>query len=97
MVTAMLGKGLPMLLLPTQLEQYLLASKVAELGAAVVLTGEDRTPDVAGAIARMSGNPQFRQAAREVAERETAVSVGTMVQRAVARIEALAASAREHA
>lgn len=97
MVTAMLGKGLPMLLLPTQLEQYLLASKVAELGAAVVLTGEDRTPDVAGAIARMSDNPQFRQAAREVAERETAVSVGTMVQRAVARIEALAVSAREHA
>lgn len=96
MVNAMLRAGRPLLLLPLQLEQFLLAGRVAALGAAQVINSEQAQPDFAAALTAMLGDPQYARSAQNLAARVAAASVGTITDRAIARIEALAAQAREN-
>ena len=57
---------------------------------------DDAEPEIAGMLSRMLADPQYRKAAEGVAAREAATSVGTITDRAIARIEALAAQAKDH-
>lgn len=67
-VAAMLLAGVPLLLLPTQLEQYLASWRIKQFGAAQLVNLEDKTaPDYPALLAEMLGNPQYREKAREFA------------------------------
>ncbi len=94
---SMLARGLPLLMLPIHLENMLLARRVAAAGAGRVVQPELIESEMAGALAAMLSDPAHAVAARAIAQRGGATSVGTMRDHAASRIEALAASAREHA
>ncbi|MBX3650373.1 MAG: hypothetical protein KF771_03225 [Burkholderiales bacterium] len=87
----MLHAGRPVLVLPKHLEHFLLGRALEHLGAGRVVNPDDPAPDIAGALAAMLGDPAYGRSARALAERHGAQSVGTMTERAVARIEASAA------
>lgn len=86
-VNAVLRTGKPLLLLPGQLEQFLLARNVEKLGVGVVVHPETAAPDIAGALARMTTDPGFVERARVLARRYAAAAPVTVVEQAVARIE----------
>lgn len=87
----MLQAGRPVLVLPKHLEHFLLGRALERLGSGRVVNPDDPAPDIAGALAAMLGDPAYGLSARAFAERHGAQSVGTMIERAVARIEASAA------
>ena len=87
----MLQGGRPVLVLPKHLEHFLRGRALEGLGAGRVVNPDDPAPDIAAALAAMLGNPAYGRSARAFAERHGAQSVGTMTDRAVARIEASAA------
>jgi UDP:flavonoid glycosyltransferase YjiC (YdhE family) len=84
----MLQGGRPVLVLPKHLEHELLGRALERLGAGRVIDPADPAPDIAGALAAMLGDPAHGRNARAFAARHGAQSVGTMAERAVARIEA---------
>jgi UDP:flavonoid glycosyltransferase YjiC (YdhE family) len=87
-VSAALRGGKPLLLLPSQLEQFLLARNVEKLGVGLAVHPETKTPDIAGSLARLLADPLFAQQARALAQRCSVPSVATIVDQVVARIEA---------
>jgi UDP:flavonoid glycosyltransferase YjiC (YdhE family) len=70
-VAVLLG-GRPLLLLPTQLEQYMAARRIAELGAGIVASPETGATDYTAALRRLIDEPGFREAAERFAERHAA-------------------------
>jgi UDP:flavonoid glycosyltransferase YjiC (YdhE family) len=64
---AVLLAGKPLLLLPSQLEQYMFARRIAELGAGLVIGGESRAADYPGTLRRLLTEPGFRMAAEQFA------------------------------
>lgn len=84
----MLQGGRPVLVLPKHLEHFLLGSAVERAGAGRVVHPDDNAPDIAGALAAMLADPAYGRHALALAQRY-AGPVGTMTDRAVARIEAL--------
>ena len=85
----MLQGGRPLLVLPKHLEHFLLGSAVERAGAGRVVHPDDKVPDIAGVLAAMLGDPAYGHHARTLAQRYAGSSVGTMTERAVARMEAL--------
>jgi hypothetical protein len=94
-VISVLRGGKPMALLPTQLEQFLVAEKLVTLGVARAAPADAETPDIAGTLAGALGEPRLARAAREFALRHREPPVDTIAQRAVERIEALAQGRQE--
>lgn len=91
-VNAALRAGKPLLLLPTQLEQFLLASNVEKLGAGRVLRPDMGQPDVAGALGAMLADPAYALSAQAVSRRCSEPSASAIIDNAVSRIEARAAA-----
>jgi hypothetical protein len=90
-VMGVLRGGKPMLLLPVQLENFLLSSSIERLGIARVVHPEAEPPDIGGALANMLANvSSFADAALAFALKHREPSVDTIVERAAGRIEALA-------
>lgn len=87
----MLAGGKPVLALAKQLENFQLGRALERIGAGRVVVAEgNAAPDIAGPLQDMLTNPDYAAKARAFAERYRGESVGTMTERAVARIEALA-------
>ena len=93
-VIEVMRRGKPLLLLPMDLEKFLLARNVEKLGAGELVHPDAPVPDVAGALKRMLESTRFAEAARAFAARHRDPPVDTIVQRAVERIESLAAGSR---
>lgn len=89
---AALHAGVPLLMLPKQLENYLYAAALQRVGAGIVVHPEEDAPDIAAALARVLGDGDYARNARAIAERYRVPSVATIEQQAVARIEAQAAA-----
>lgn len=89
----MLQGGRPVLVLPKHLEHFLLGRAVVRTGAGCVVDPDAEEPDVAGTLTAMLGDRSYAEHARILADRYSGGSVGTMTDRAVARLEALAAQA----
>lgn len=90
-VTASLRAGKPLLLLPAQLEQYLLARNVGKLGAGLTVHPETAAPDFAGALRRLLYEPVHAQMAHVLGQRHGSEPVEVLTERAAQRIEAAAA------
>jgi len=89
-VNSVLRAGKPLVLLPGQLEQFLVAQRVEKLGCARVVHPDEEKPDLAGALAGILNDPAAARAAREFALRHREPAVDTIAERAAGRIEALA-------
>ncbi len=90
----LLHAGCPLLLLPTQLEQYLEGARISELGAGLVVNPEEKQPDIAGALTRLLADAQFAQHAKEFAARYRAWSPDKILSNTVARLIAAAEGKR---
>jgi UDP:flavonoid glycosyltransferase YjiC (YdhE family) len=86
---AVLLGGRPLLLLPTQLEQYMAARRVADLGAGIIASPEAGTTDYAAALRRLIDEPGFREAAARFAERHAAFDQSAQFRSMADRCEVL--------
>lgn len=68
-VSAMLLAGRPLLLLPMQLEQHLMACRVVELGAALMADQDNANPNYTELIGRLLAEPAYSRQARAFAEK----------------------------
>lgn len=91
----LLLKGKPLLLLPTQLEQYLMAKRVS--GAAMGVIADRDNPDggFKPAIGQIINNPDFAGRAEDFARRHAGITSDATVSRIVGDCEAIARRARQ--
>ncbi len=85
---AALQAGVPVLMLPKQLENFLFARALRRIGVGALIDPEQDNPDFAGALAEMLSNSRYSAGARAFAERYRGNAVDAMAERAIARIEA---------
>jgi len=89
-VAAVLHAGKPLLLLPAQLEQYLLARNVEKLGAGLTVHPETAAPDFSGTLRRLLDEPGHAQMAHALAQCHGREPAAALIERAARRIEAAA-------
>lgn len=92
MTAGMLMAGVPMLLLPTHLERFLLSTRVAALGAAIAVNPEAPPPDYAAIIRKLLDEPTYRENARHFARKYADFNQDEQQENIVARIEQIAAA-----
>ena len=80
--------GKPVLLLPTQLEQFLIMRRVVRLGAGLGIAPDVPNADYASALAALTEKTEYASKAREVSERYARHERGAALATMVARIEA---------
>lgn len=91
MTAGMLMAGVPMLLLPTHLERFLLATRVAAMGAGIAANPEAPLPDYRALICTLLDAPCYRENARLFAKKYADFDQGEQQENIVARIEGIAA------
>lgn len=92
---SILRAGKPMLLLPTQLEHFLLSVNVEKLGIARVIHPDTPSLDIGGVLGHvLERRAGYAAAANAFASRHREPPVATIVERVVGRIEALALETR---
>jgi UDP:flavonoid glycosyltransferase YjiC (YdhE family) len=91
----LLRKGRPLLMLPTQLEQYLGGLRVFNLGAGLVINPEEKQPDIAGALGRLLAEPQFTERAAEFAVQYRDWSPDRIIANVTARLISAAKTRRK--
>jgi UDP:flavonoid glycosyltransferase YjiC (YdhE family) len=89
--TRFLLAGRPLLLLPWHLEQYLLARRVVDLGASVLIDPERPPAGLAAALRRIVTDPALAAAARAFARKYAAFPQETVLANLVRRIEEIVA------
>jgi UDP:flavonoid glycosyltransferase YjiC (YdhE family) len=90
MTAGMLMAGVPLLLLPTQLERFLLAMRVAAMGAGIAVNPETPPPDYVTVIRSMLDAPGYRENARLFAKKYADFDQSGQQENIVARIEEIA-------
>ena len=91
MTAGVLMAGVPLLLLPTQLERFLMAMRVAALGAGLVVNPDSPPPDCHVLIHTLLDVPAYRENARAFAKKYAVFNQDEQQDRIVARIEEIAA------
>jgi UDP:flavonoid glycosyltransferase YjiC (YdhE family) len=89
-ICELLLKGKPLLLLPIHLEQYLVAQRVSEAGAGVVVERENPRRDFKAAIGQIINNPDFARQARQFASHYSSVTSLSSVTRIADECETIA-------
>lgn len=83
--TAFLLAGKPLLLLPTHLEQYLVARRVVDMGAGEVVSPEAPVGDLVPTLTKLLTNPDYRQNAQAFAAKyakfDQQAVIGNLVRR----------------
>ena len=85
--SALLLAGIPLLLLPGQLEQYLLALNVQDMGAGLLVNPEEQNKDYALPLGRLLMEPGFGQSAKNFAAKYAHESQQERVNKIVDRCE----------
>jgi hypothetical protein len=82
--------GKPLLMLPTQLEQFLIMRRVVRYGAGLGVAQDAPNPDFPAALAELTGNPAYGAKAREFGQRYAGHSrraaLATMIERCEAAL-----------
>lgn len=92
---AALQAGVPVLMLPKQLENFLFAQALQRMDVGCLVNPEQENPDIEAVLTDMLTTEKYALGAREFAERQHAAAVGTIVRQVVTRIEALAGGLQE--
>lgn len=87
---ALLG-GIPVVMLPSQLEQFIMSVNVVRYGAATMVKQNEEQPDFAGVIHQALNDENIRQKAKEFAARHAAFDQQKQIIGIVNRIEGLIA------
>lgn len=87
---ASLQAGVPVLILPKQLENFLFARSLERMGVGALVNPDQKPPDIRGALAAVLSSEKHAAAAKAFAESHRGTTVDTIVGQVVARIEALA-------
>ena len=90
--TAFLLKGKPLLLLPGHLEQFLVATRVVEMGAGILVNPEQAPGDLRGAVETLAGTTGYRDNAKAFATKYAAFDQSKVVNNLVGRIDSMLAS-----
>jgi UDP:flavonoid glycosyltransferase YjiC (YdhE family) len=88
---AALQAGVPLLMLPKQLENFLFALALQRMGVAALVNPEQPQPDIRAQLSEVLQSGRHAAAAKAFAARWRGEPVDTMAAQVVARIEALAA------
>lgn len=88
--TAFLLAGKPLLLLPSHLEQFLLARRVAELGAAILVNPEQAPGNLGDALTALLHQPDYRGSAVAFAKKYASFDQQQVLTHLVRRINELA-------
>ena len=86
----MLAAGVPLLMFPNHLEQYLLAKSVQEFGAGLLVNLETPAPDLLPLLQRMLDTPDFKVKANHFADSHKNFTQDALVTSIAARIEEIA-------
>ena len=86
----MRGVGVPMALLPLQLDQFLMAIRIEQTGAAVISNPERPAPDFRAWFTDALTEPRFREAAMRLRESHGRHDFGKAAIRTAARIAEVA-------
>jgi len=86
----MLGGGRPVLVLPMQLEHFLLGKALERIGVGSVVHPDAAEPDITATLGAMLTSATFGAQARAFALKHREPSIDTIKERAIGRIEALA-------
>jgi UDP:flavonoid glycosyltransferase YjiC (YdhE family) len=84
--------GVPLLMLPATVEQYLGAKRAEALGAGLMLEGKPDAARIGAALGALSEETRYRIAARDFAGRHGAMDTAQAVAAAVSHIEAALAA-----
>lgn len=87
-VSQCLLAGIPLLLVPQNVEQYLMALRVEKMGAGLAARKMRQEVDFTGLLEALLRNPGFRQAARDFAKRYAEFNPEHVVDLAIKLIEA---------
>lgn len=79
-------EGKPLLMLPTQVEQFLITQRVVRMGAGLGIAPDTGRPDFAAALAELA-KPGYAEAARAFARRYAAQDRGAALATLIARCE----------
>jgi hypothetical protein len=88
----MLQAGIPLLMFPNHLEQFLLATAVRALGAGELVDAESATPDLSALLQRLLQTADYRNNAQKFAAKYQAYTRPQQLEQITARIEELAAT-----
>ena len=91
LTAAFLLAGKPLLLLPGQLEQFLLARRVEELGAGLLADPERPADDLLAKLLLICGDVRYRDNAREFAQKYAAFTQEKIIANLTRRIEEICA------
>jgi UDP:flavonoid glycosyltransferase YjiC (YdhE family) len=94
MTANMLLAGVPLLLLPTQLERFLMSTRVVAMGAGITVHPEVPSPDYVGLIRTLLDKPDYREHARLFAQKYAGFDPVAQQQTIAARIEQIVAAQR---
>ena len=91
---AALLAGRPLLLIPAQVEQYMLAQRIEQLGAGRIVGGGRTEKDLRKLVAELLTNPGYASAALEFAQRHKQFRQQDQIDAVVGRMEQLASMER---
>ena len=91
--TSFLLKGKPLLLLPGHLEQFLLARRIEDMGAGLLVNPEQPAADLAAKLRRVLYDADFALNAQAFARKYANFPQNTVITNLVRRIEEIAAAA----
>jgi UDP:flavonoid glycosyltransferase YjiC (YdhE family)/glycosyltransferase involved in cell wall biosynthesis len=89
--------GKPLLLVPTQLEQFIIMRRVVRQGAGLGIAPDTPDPDIGAALRELVGNPKYAAQARAFAARYAGHDRGAALQTMIARCESAFAGKRSPA
>ena len=87
--TAFLLAGKPLLMLPSHLEQFLVARRVVEMGAGMLINPEQPPGDLRGALEALQSNRSYRENAQAFATKYAAFDQSKVIRNLVRRIDEL--------
>lgn len=84
---AALRAGVPVMMLPTQLENFLLAQAMQRMGIGTLIHPDQDSPDFAGVLTEMMASDRYAASARVFAARYPDSVIDAMIEQVIARIE----------
>jgi UDP:flavonoid glycosyltransferase YjiC (YdhE family) len=89
---AALRAGVPVMMLPTQLENFLLAQAMQRMGIGTLIHPDQDSPDFAGVLTEMMASDRYAASARVFAARYPDSVIDAMIEQVIARIESQCAA-----
>jgi UDP:flavonoid glycosyltransferase YjiC (YdhE family) len=93
-ILSMLLAGRPVLMLPMQLEEYLLSQNVVNYGAGLLVNQEIQNPDYGELIHRLLTNPSFTERALSFAKKYSSFNPSKQVENIAKRCEQIIAQSK---